>query len=126
MVLGDLPVSLAVFLFVYCPIVLTKHPWLHPKERVAWDMQCKCGCGQTVRRGRVFVDKEHQLTWMSAGGAREIAALQPIEDKQRGGRVAGEQAAKAGRLMEAAAKGGARSREIAEAVRAKGRRRGGE
>jgi hypothetical protein len=36
---------------------------------------------------------KHQLTWMHAGGAREIAALQPIEGKQRGGRIAGERAA---------------------------------
>lgn len=70
-------------------------------------MKCKCGCGQDVRRGRVFVDKEHQLTWMHAGGAREIAALQPIEDKQRGGRIAGERAAQSGRLADAAVKGGA-------------------
>lgn len=85
-------------------------------------VKCKCGCGQDVRRGRVFVDKEHQLTWMHAGGAREIAALQPLEDKQRGGRVAGEQALKSGRLIEAAAKGGARSREIAASVRARAKK----
>ena len=76
-----------------------------------------------MRRGRVFVDKEHQLTWMHAGGAREIAALQPIEDKRRGGRIAGERAAQSGRLADASAKGGARSREIAEELRARQRRR---
>jgi hypothetical protein len=86
-------------------------------------MTCKCGCGQDVRRGRVFIDKEHQLTWMHAGGAREIAALQPIEDKQCGGRIAGEQAAQSGRLAKAAFKGGARSREIAEEPRVRLRRR---
>jgi hypothetical protein len=85
-------------------------------------VKCKCGCGQDVRRGRVFVDKEHQLTWMHAGGAREIAALQPLEDKQRGGRIAGERAARSGRLADAAVKGGARSREIAEELRAKTQR----
>jgi len=60
---------------------------------------------------------------MHAGGAREIAALQPIEDKQRGGRIAGARAAQSGRLADAAAKGGARSREIAEELKAKTRRR---
>jgi hypothetical protein len=66
-----------------------------------------------VKRKRVFVNKEHQLQWMRAGGARDLNALQPLEAKERGGYAAGTQAAATGRLYEAAKKGGARSREIA-------------
>lgn len=79
---------------------------------------CKCGCGQTVKGKRVFVNKEHQLRWMSNGGARELNALQPLEAKERGGQVAGSQAAANGRLVEASKKGAARAREIAERFRA--------
>lgn len=78
---------------------------------------CKCGCGETVKKNRVFVNNEHQLTWMNAGGARELNALMPDEARILGGQVAGRQAAQSGRLLEAAALGGKRSREIAEAMR---------
>ena len=78
---------------------------------------CKCGCGEVVRSGRVFVNKEHQLDWMLHGGAKELNALLPPEARKKGGEVAGQQAAESGRLLDAAQKGGARSREIAEKVR---------
>lgn len=80
---------------------------------------CRCGCGQPVKGKRVFVNKEHQLAWMLNGGASQMNALQPIEAKARGGEIAGEQAALNGRLAEAGKKGAERSREIAEAFRAK-------
>jgi hypothetical protein len=80
---------------------------------------CKCGCGEAVKNRRVFVNKEHQLMWMHAGGAREMNALLPDEVRQQGGRTAGKQLAASGQLQEAAKKGGARSREIAAKVRAK-------
>jgi len=60
---------------------------------------------------------EHQLEWMIAGGAREMNALQPIEAKEKGGSVAGKQAAETGRLREASLKGAARLREIAARYR---------
>jgi len=72
-----------------------------------------------VKGRRVFVNKEHQLAWMAAGGAKLMNDLQPIEAKQLGGRITGQQALESGRLAEAARKGGAKSREIAEAWRAK-------
>jgi hypothetical protein len=81
---------------------------------------CRCGCGESVRGKRVFVNKEHQLRWMHAGGAREIGALQPLEAKAEGGKTAGAAAAASGRLKEASRKGAARAREIAERFRAKG------
>jgi len=65
----------------------------------------------------VFVDKEHQLAWMHAGGAAELNALQPLEAKRLGGSVAGRQAARSGRLTEAGLKGAQRSREIAAKFR---------
>jgi hypothetical protein len=80
--------------------------------------ECKCGCGEPVKGRRVFVNKEHQLSWMLQGGASEMNALQPIEAKQRGGHVTGSDAAQNGRLAEAAKKGGAKSREIAEQLHA--------
>jgi len=80
---------------------------------------CKCGCGETVKRGRTFINKKHQLEWMSKGGARELNALQPIEAKSRGGVTAGQEAFTTGRLQDASVKGGARSHEIAEAFRTK-------
>ena len=80
---------------------------------------CKCGCGSTVKSGRAFVDKEHQLDWMNAGGAREMNALQPLEAKIKGGSVAGQEASASGRLRQASLQGAARSREIAEQYRAK-------
>jgi hypothetical protein len=82
-------------------------------------MVCRCGCGQPIKRGRVFVNKLHQLDWMASGGAREIGALQPLEAKAEGGRVAGAIALKSGRLREAGIKGGARARKIAEQWRAR-------
>ncbi len=82
---------------------------------------CKCGCGESVKTGRVFVNKEHQLEWMNNGGARELNALLPQEVRVRGGQTAGEAAILSGRLLGAAQKGGARSHEIAENVRAKRR-----
>lgn len=81
----------------------------------------KCGCGQTVKSGRVFVNKEHQLEWMVQGGASEMNALLPHEVKVRGGLTAGHQAADSGRLLDASVKGAAKSREIAEAFRARNR-----
>ena len=63
---------------------------------------CKCGCGQVVKGRRVFVNKEHQLAWMVAGGAREMNALLPDEARARGGHVAGTIAFNSGRLKEAA------------------------
>jgi hypothetical protein len=78
---------------------------------------CKCGCGETVRGKRVFVNKEHQLAWMHAGGARELNAMMPDEARALGGQTAGKQAAESGRLQEAAKLGGQRAREIAEAFR---------
>jgi general stress protein YciG len=79
--------------------------------------ECRCGCGAQVRGKRVFANKEHQLAWMSAGGAAEMNRLQPIEAKIRGGAVAGREAADSGRLAEAGMKGAERSREIAESFR---------
>jgi hypothetical protein len=79
---------------------------------------CKCGCGSAVKRGRAFVDKEHQLAWMNAGGAREMNALQPLEAKIKGGSISGQEASASGRLRQASLQGAARSREIAERYRA--------
>lgn len=76
-------------------------------------MDCKCGCGQHISGRRVFVNKEHQLDWMLAGGAREIGALEPPEARRRGGEVAGRQASESGRLADAGLKGAERAREIA-------------
>lgn len=78
---------------------------------------CKCGCKELVRSRRVFVNKGHQLEWMRAGGAKEMNALQPVEAKQAGGATAGRMAVETGRLIEAAAKGAARTREIADEMR---------
>lgn len=63
---------------------------------------CRCGCGLSVKRRRVFVNKEHQLEWMIAGGAREMNALLSLEAKAKGGSISGKQAALSGRLHEAA------------------------
>ena len=70
-----------------------------------------------MKKGRVFVDKEHQLSWMLAGGARELNALLPEKARVLGGQIAGREAASSGRLLDAAKKGGARSREIADDFR---------
>ena len=80
-------------------------------------MACKCGCGESVKKGRVFVNKAHQLEWMVSGGASEMNALMPDEARVRGGEIAGKQAAESGRLQDAGLKGAARSREIAKQFR---------
>lgn len=80
---------------------------------------CKCGCGELTKGRRVFVNKEHQLTWMHAGGAREMNALLPLEVRQRGGHTAGTLHVSSGVQAKAAKKGGARAKEIAAAVRAR-------
>jgi hypothetical protein len=49
----------------------------------------------------------------------ELNALLPDEARVKGGRHAGRDARASGRLLDAARKGGARSREIAEAFRAR-------
>lgn len=77
-------------------------------------MDCKCGCGAPVKRGRRFVSKEHQLDWMKAGGAREIGALQPTEARMLGGQIAGQAQADSGALAAAGLRGAERSRVIAE------------
>lgn len=82
-------------------------------------MECKCGCGEAVKGRRVFVNKEHQLDWMLAGGAREIGALEPPEARVRGGQIAGRMTADSGKLAEAGKLGGQRAREITEAYRRK-------
>lgn len=66
-------------------------------------------------------NKEHQLEWMLAGGAREIGAMQPIEAKQLGGSVAGRMAQESGRLAQAGQLGARRAQEISLEYR---RRRG--
>ena len=78
---------------------------------------CKCGCGLPVRRGRTFVNKEHQLDWMASGGAREMNALMSPEARAFGGYVSGTGAVASGRQREMAAAGAQRSREIARAFR---------
>ena len=80
-------------------------------------LACKCGCGTPVAGRRTFVNKEHQLAWMLAGGASEMNRLQSVEAKQRGGMIVGKQAAESGRLAAAGKLGAARSREIAEEFR---------
>lgn len=80
---------------------------------------CKCGCGLSVRGKRVFVNKEHQLEWMLNGGARELNALMPDEARALGGYVSGRMAVASGRQREMAASGGKRSREMAQALRAR-------
>jgi hypothetical protein len=80
---------------------------------------CKCGCGQQVSGKRVFVNKEHQLTWMAKGGAKELCSLQPLEAKIRGGAAAGRQTVLSGRQPDMARKAAEKSREIAEQFRQK-------
>ena len=80
---------------------------------------CKCGCGEPVAGNRVFVDKAHQLAWMRAGGAAELAALLPDEARCRGGKTAGNKAVASGHLREAARLGGKRVHEIAEGLQTK-------
>lgn len=81
--------------------------------------RCKCGCGAVVPGSRVFVNIEHQLEWMAAGGARDMNARQSPAAKARGGQTAGRLAAKSGALQSAAAAGAQKIREVAEAVRAR-------
>jgi hypothetical protein len=85
----------------------------NPEGR-AMALSCKCGCGEPVKKGRMFVNKEHQLELMVNGGASEMNAMMPEEARAKGGEVAGKQSAESGRLHDAALKGAARSREIAE------------
>lgn len=80
---------------------------------------CKCGCGESVKGRRTFVNKEHQLAWMYAGGARELNSLLPHEVRERGGHTSGTLASQSGRLREASVKGGQRSKEIAAKVRSR-------
>lgn len=81
-------------------------------------MECRCGCGlPTPNEKRRFVNKEHQLEWMAAGGARELNALLPLEARQRGGSTAGRAVADSGQLAEAGRKGATRAAEIAAAWR---------
>ncbi len=77
------------------------------------------GCGEAVKRGRTFVNKEHQLEWMVSGGASEMNALQPIEDKAKGGAISGRAAADSRRLKDMAELGAQKSREIADYFRAR-------
>jgi len=80
---------------------------------------CKCGCGDQMRGKRVFVDKEHQLVWMHAGGARELNALLPDDMRVRGGKTAGRVSVDSGHLGEARSLSVARTREITEEFRRK-------
>ncbi len=80
-------------------------------------VECKCGCGQQVTGARRFIDKEHQIEWMLAGGGRELNARQSLEAKRSGGQTAGHRAAASGRLAEAGQMGALRSQEIAREVR---------
>ncbi|MCS6496798.1 hypothetical protein NX905_21370 [Burkholderia thailandensis] len=80
---------------------------------------CKCGCGESVASRRVFVNKEHQLRWMTAGGATELNAMQPLEAKARGGVTSGKRALEDGTLSRASKKGADRAREIAREFREK-------
>jgi hypothetical protein len=65
----------------------------------------------------VFVNKEYQLDWMVAVGARERGALEPAEARSRGGARSGAQVRDSGMLLQVSAKGGLRSREIARRMR---------
>lgn len=78
---------------------------------------CKCGCGETVGKGRTFVNKEHHLEWMVSGGAREMNALLPDEVRIRGGQTSGRRAQESGRLLEADKKGAEASKEITRRFR---------
>src|SRR5438445_2869374 len=80
---------------------------------------CKCGCGSPVKGRRVFVNKEHQLTWMYAGGAREMNALLPESVRQRGGHTTGVRHRDSGLLRKAGLKGARSSRRIAAKLRAR-------
>ena len=66
----------------------------------------------------MFVNKEHQLRWLVAGGGAELNALLPAEVRTRGGQTAGAVAAKSGRLAEASQKGAAKVRSISAEFRA--------
>lgn len=80
---------------------------------------CKCGCGELIRGKRVFVNKEHQLAWLHAGGARELNAMLPDEVRIRGGKTAGRISADTGHLDEVRHLSVARTHEITEQFRKK-------
>jgi hypothetical protein len=82
-------------------------------------MDCRCGCGEPVRGRRTFVNKEHQLRWLAAGGAKELNALQPLEAKSRGGATSGRNAAGSGRLDEMRPKAVEAVREITARFRSR-------
>jgi hypothetical protein len=73
---------------------------------------CKCGCGEQIKGNRVFVNKEHQLAWLNAGGARELNAMLPEEVRVRGGKTAGRISVESGHLHEARPLSVIRVREI--------------
>lgn len=86
-------------------------------------MECGCGCGAVLpvsqgKRQRKFVNKEHHLDWMVAGGASQMNAAQPIEAKKLGGHVAGTALRDTGHLAEIGKLGVARSLEISAEWRA--------
>lgn len=66
----------------------------------------------------MFVDKQHQLRWLLNGGASEMNALQPLAAKVQGGATSGRKASESGRLLEAAALGGAKAHRMAAEFRA--------
>lgn len=80
---------------------------------------CKCGCGEQIKGKRVFVNKEHQLAWMQAGGASELNAMLPDEVRVRGGKTAGRMSVESGHLDEARPLSVIKVREITEEVRKK-------
>lgn len=62
---------------------------------------CRCGCGATARTPKGFYNKEHHLTWMRNGGAREVNACLPREVRVRGGKTAGRKLVESGKLAQA-------------------------
>jgi hypothetical protein len=78
---------------------------------------CKCGCAEEVPSSRRYVNKRHQIEHMLAGEAKRLNRKQPVAGKQKGGKVAGTQAAASGRLAVAGLKGASRAREIADEIR---------
>lgn len=80
-------------------------------------IKCRCGFGAVVRKGRVFLNKEHQIRWLNAGGAAELNALLPAEVRVRGGRTAGVADLESGRLAKASKLGAAKVQAIARRVR---------
>jgi hypothetical protein len=39
------------------------------------DQLCACGCGFVVPPGRTFVNQDHQVRWLRAGGGRKAAQM---------------------------------------------------